>query len=399
MSEAPAGAPGQPLDVFVVAGEESGDQLGYKLMRALRAATGGAVTFRGVGGRAMEAEGLQSLFPMSDVAVMGFLPVIKRLPQLLARIRQTADAVVARPPDVLVIIDSPDLTHRVARRARAALPDLPVVDYVSPTVWAWRPGRAAKMRAYVDHLLALLPFEPAAHERLGGPPCTYVGHPLVERLADLRPGPEEAAARAGTLAGAWPTLLVLPGSRRSEIERLSDDFGGAIARVVERCGPLDIVLPAVAHLEGLIREKTALWPQQPRIVLGEAAKYAAFRRARAALAASGTVTLELALAQVPMVVAYKISPIETLLRFVVSVPSIVLPNLILGQNEIPEILQEKCDADALAGALAPIIEGGPEREAQLAALVRLDAMMAPPEGQSPSARAARIVIDTASRVR
>ncbi len=394
MSEGPERLDGRPLDVFVVAGEESGDQLGYKLMRALRQATGGNVAFRGVGGKAMEAEGLQSLFPMSDVAVMGFLPVIKRLPHLLARIRETADAIIAAPPDVLVIIDSPDLTHRIAKRVRARLPHLPVVDYVSPTVWAWRPGRAAKMRAYVDHLLALLPFEPAAHERLGGPPCTYVGHPLVERLADLRPGADEAAAREQA-QGA--TLLVLPGSRRSEIERLSDDFGGAVARVIDRCGPLDVVLPAVAHLETLIREKTANWPHKPRIVLGEAAKYEAFRRARAALAASGTVTLELALAQVPMVVAYKISPIETLLRFVVSVPSIVLPNLILGKNEIPEILQEKCDADALAEALAPLIAGGPERDAQLAALVRLDAIMAPPQGESPSARAARIVIDTAAR--
>lgn len=399
MTEPPARSPGAPLDVFVVAGEESGDQLGYKLMRALRAASDGAVTFRGVGGRAMEAEGLQSLFAMSDVAVMGVLPVIRRLPQLLSRIRQTADAVIARPPDVLVIIDSPDLTHRVARRVRAALPDMPVVDYVSPTVWAWRPGRAAKMRAYVDHLLALLPFEPAAHERLGGPPCTYVGHPLVERLADLRPGPEEAAARAGTLPGALPTLLVLPGSRRTEIERLSDDFGGAVARVIERCGPLDVVLPAVAHLEGLIREKTASWPHQPRIVLGEAEKYAAFRRARAALAASGTVTLELALAQVPMVVAYKVSPVETLLRFVITATSIVLPNLILGENVIPEFMQEKCEADVLAGALAPLIEGGSVREAQVAALVRLDALMAPPDGQSPSARAAHIVIETAKRAR
>ncbi|MFN3890552.1 MAG: lipid-A-disaccharide synthase [Beijerinckiaceae bacterium] len=379
------------LDVFLVAGEESGDQLGFKLMRALRQATSGAVSFRGVGGRAMEAEGLASLFPMSDVAVMGFLPVVKRLPQLLARIRQTADAVIADPPDILVIIDSPDFTHRVAKRARARLPTLPIVDYVSPTVWAWRPGRAAKMRAYVDHLLALLPFEPDAHRRLGGPACTYVGHPLIERVSEMRPGQGEPDPRNVSP----PTMLVLPGSRRSEIERLSDDFGGAVARVIERCGPLDVVLPAVSHLEGLIREKTALWPHPPRVVTGEAAKYDAFRRARAALAASGTVTLELALAQVPMVVAYKISPIETLLRFVVSVPSIVLPTLILGEKIIPEILQEECTPDALAAALVPLIEGGAARDAQLAALARVGEIMALPEGERPSDRAARIVLATA----
>lgn len=389
MSDAPA----RPLDVFLVAGEESGDQLGFKLMRALREAAGGAVAFRGVGGRAMEGEGLSSLFPMSDVAVMGFLPVIKRLPTILDRIRRTADAIVARPPDVLVIIDSPDFTHRVAKRVRARLPDLPVVDYVSPTVWAWRPGRAAKMRAYVDHLLALLPFEPEAHRRLGGPACTYVGHPLIERIADMRPPADAPDLRDRKP----PTLLVLPGSRRSEIERLSEDFGGAVARAVERCGPLDVVLPAVSHVEALIREKTARWPHPPRIVTGEAAKYDAFRRARAALAASGTVTLELALAQVPMVVAYKISSVETLLRFFVKVPSIVLPTLILGEKVIPEILQEQCDADALAGALVPLIEGGAERDRQLAALARVCEIMALPAGDRPSARAARIVMETARR--
>lgn len=395
MSEAQARSLSRPLDVFLVAGEESGDQLGFKLMRALREATGGAVSFRGVGGRAMEAEGFSSLFPMSDVAVMGFLPVIGKLPQLLARIRQTADAIIANPPDVLVIIDSPDFTHRVARRARARLPNLPVVDYVSPTVWAWRPGRAAKMRAYVDHVLALLPFEPEAHRRLGGPACTYVGHPLIERIGEMRPGGNQPGLRDASP----PTLLVLPGSRRSEIERLADDFGGAVARVIERCGQMDVVLPAVSHLEALIREKTSRWSHPPRIILGEAAKYEAFRRARVALAASGTVTLELALAQVPTVVAYKISPIETLLRFVVSVPSIVLPTLILGEKIIPEILQEKCTPDALADALAPLIEEGAARDEQLAALARVGDIMALPEGERPSARAARIVIETARRSR
>ena len=386
-------APSRALDVFLVAGEESGDQLGFKLMRALREATGGAVAFRGIGGRAMEAEGMQSLFPMSDVAVMGFLPVIRRLPQLLARIAQAADAIIAAPPDVLVIIDSPDFTHRVARRVRARLPHLPVVDYVSPTVWAWRPGRAPQMRAYVDHLLALLPFEPEAHQRLGGPPCTYVGHPLIERTAEMRP----PASDPGLRDALPPTLVVLPGSRRSEIERLSEDFGGAVARVIETCGPVDVVLPAVAHLEELIREKTSRWKHPPRIVTGEAAKFDAFRRARAALAASGTVTLELALAQIPMVVAYKISPIETLLRFFVKVPSIVLPTLILGEKIIPEILQEHCNSDALAQALVPLIKGGEARNLQLAALERVGEIMALPDGERPSQRAARIVVETANR--
>ncbi|MGZ9409515.1 MAG: hypothetical protein ACXW3J_02665 [Methylocystis sp.] len=167
--------------IFLVAGEASGDQLGAALMRALRAARPETV-FSGVGGEAMAREGLVSLFPLEDIAVMGLIPVLARLPRLVWRIAQTARAVVDQAPDCLVIIDAPDFTHRVARRVRATRPDLPIVDYVSPTVWAWRPGRARAMRDYVDCLLALLPFEPQAHVRLGGPRCVYVGHPLVERL-------------------------------------------------------------------------------------------------------------------------------------------------------------------------------------------------------------------------
>ncbi|MDB5570537.1 MAG: lipid-A-disaccharide synthase [Hyphomicrobiales bacterium] len=385
------GPAARPLDVFLVAGEPSGDQLGYKLMRALRGLAPG-VQFRGVGGEAMVREGLETAFPMSDIAVMGLMPVIRRLPLLLRRIRETADAIIARPPDILVIIDSPDFTHRVAHRVRARLPHLRIVDYVSPTVWAWRPGRAPAMRAYVDHVLALLPFEPAAHARLGGPPCAYVGHPLIERLADLRPNAQEAAARASDP----PTLVVLPGSRRAEIERLMEPLERAVDAVAQRVGPLDVVLPAVTHLEPLIRAKAQSWAHPPRIVLGEAEKYAAFRRARAALAVSGTVTLELALAQVPMVVAYRVSRVEALARFLVTAPSIVLPNLILGENVIPELIQEACTPERLADALAPLLAGGPERARQEAALVRLDGLMSLAGGETPSACAARMVLAAAA---
>ncbi len=241
-----------PLRVFLVVGEHSGDQLGFKLMRALREAAGGEIAFSGIGGEAMQAEGLQSLFPLADIAVMGILPVIARLPTLLARIRETAAAIVAAPPDALVIIDSPDFTHRVARRVRQALPGLPIVDYVSPSVWAWRPGRARAMRAYVDRLLALLPFEPAAHERLGGPPCFYVGHPLIERLAELRPNANEAARRAGYPP---PRIVVLPGSRRSIMRRLIDDFGGALALLAREIGAVEAILPTLPHLKDEIARK------------------------------------------------------------------------------------------------------------------------------------------------
>ena len=377
-----------PPDIFVIAGEESGDQLGMKLMGALRALRPD-VSIRGVGGTGMTGQGLVSLFPQSDIAVMGFLPVIARLPTLLRRIRETAEAIIARPPDVLVLIDSPDFTHRVARRVRARLPNLPVVDYVSPTVWAWRPGRARAMRAYTDHVLALLPFEPAAHARLGGPACTYVGHPLVERFTELKPCPEEALARAQTPS----TVLVLPGSRRSEIERLMPVFGEVLARVSAQA-PVDFVLPAVSHLRAQIEQAVAGWPVKPRILTGEADKWAAFRRARAALAASGTVTLELALSQVPMAVAYRVSRLEeAIVRALATVSTAILPNLILGENVIPQYIQDDCSPERLAPALLDLIGDTPARRAQIDALQRVDGLMRLGEGDTPSLRAAGIILD------
>ena len=374
------------LRFWIVAGEESGDQLGFKLIRALRARFGPATAFAGVGGDAMAAEGLASLFPLADVAVMGVLPVIARLPLLLARIRATAAAVVAARPDALILVDSPGFTHAVAKRVRRSLPDVPIVDYVSPKVWAWRSWRARQMRAYVDHVLALLSFEPAAYVRLGGPPCTYVGHPLIERLAELRPSADEARARED----GPPLILALPGSRRSEIGRLMADFGDALHRVAAVAGPIEVVLPAVARHEAEIRARAALWPTPPRLVLGEEEKFAAFRRARAALAASGTVTLELALSGVPMVVAYKVSRLEEQLKHVIDVPSIVLPNLVLGERAIPERLQRDCDPAILAADVLALL-AGPARAAQRAALGRLDDLMRLPDGAAPSARAAEVI--------
>ncbi len=382
------GSPG-PLKIALVAGEHSGDQLGFKLMRALRAAAG-EVDFTGVGGEAMEAEGLTSLFPISDVAVMGILPVLARLPKLLQRIRQTAAAIIAARPDALIIIDSPDFTHRVARRVRRAAPNLPIVDYVSPSVWAWRPGRARVMRAYVDCVLGLLPFEPDAYVRLEGPRCVYVGHPLIERLGELRPDQDEARRRNADP----PIIVVLPGSRRSEIRRLMGDFGEALQALRDMVGPILPVLPTLPHLEAEVRARAARWPQKPHIVLGETEKFEAFRTARAALAASGTVTLELALAGAPMVGAYKVGIVEEQLKYLIKVPSILLPNLILGENAIPEKLQRDCNPAALAAALAAVMRDGPERAAQIEALARLDGLMRLDDGEPPSAHAARAVLKT-----
>ena len=373
--------------IFLLAGEASGDHLGAGLIKALQQLRP-HIQLSGVGGPMMQAEGLQSLFAMSDLAVMGILPVIKRLPLLLRRLDETVAAILAERPDCLVIIDSPDFTHRVASRVRKHLPHLPIIDYVSPSVWAWRPGRARTMRAYVDHVLAVLPFEPDAHHRLGGPDCTYVGHPLIEKRDVMTPSPDEEKRRQSSP----PLVLVLPGSRRSEIDRLMDDFGAAIDLLEQSHGPIEVRLPAVAHLADKIAKAAQYWRIKPNIVLGEEAKWKAFREARLALAASGTVTLELALSGVPMIVAYKYSWLEGLLRPFVHVPSIVLANLVLGRNAIPEFLQSECTPQQLAKAMAEILPEGGARQSQSAALSEIERLMALPGQQSPSTQAANIIL-------
>jgi lipid-A-disaccharide synthase len=393
---APPTHPSEIVDVFLVAGEESGDRLGAALMRALRERTGGQVRFVGVGGREMAAEGVASLYPIADLPIIGFSAIPRRLPKILRLMRLTVKAVVAKRPHVLVVIDSPGFTQGIARRVRAADPTIAIVQYVSPSVWAWRPGRARAMRAYIDHVLALLPFEPAVHRRLGGPPCTYVGHPLVEQVRNLRPNFEEARRRLA----APPVLLVLPGSRAGEIERLLGVFSDAVARVHDRLGSLEVVVATVPHLVGPIRTAMARWPLRARIVVESADKQAAFRTATVALAKSGTVTLELALAGVPMIAAYKVTALEYLAvgrGILKRLPSIILTNLLLDENVVPELLQHNCTAEKLAAALLPLFGDTPERRRQVEAFSRLDAIME--VGSSvPAMRAADVVLAAAHRV-
>lgn len=377
--------------VFVVAGEESGDRLGAALIAALRHRTQGRVRISGVGGGQMAALGVPSLFPLGDLAIIGFAAIPARLPKILARIRETADAVIAARPDVLVIIDSPDFTHRVARRVRARAPGIPIVDYVCPSVWAWRPGRAKTMRAYVDHVLALLPFEPDALRRLGGPPSTYVGHPLIERIGDLRPGAAEADRRLTEPA----RLLVLPGSRSGEIRRMAPVFGAALGLLAQRGDALEVIVPAVTRLEPAVRQAVAAWPVPVRVITDANEKYAAFRSARAALSKSGTSTLELALAGIPMVAAYKVSLLEEVVgRALIKVNTVILANLVLGETVVPEFLQGDCTPERLAAALQPLLTNTPERRRQLSAFARLDAVMGI-GAAAPSDRAAELVLAAA----
>jgi lipid-A-disaccharide synthase len=377
--------------IFLVAGEESGDRLGAALIAAIEKAANGQARFSGVGGARMAAAGMPSLFPLGDLAIMGFAAIPAALPAILRRIRETADAIIAAKPDILVIIDSPEFTHRVARRVRAVLPSLPIVDYVCPSVWAWRPWRARAMVGYIDHVLALLPFEPAALQRLDGPPCTFVGHPLSERAGALRPNAEEARRRLSDP----PILLVMPGSRSGEVRRMAGVFGECAGLLANRLGPLEVVVPAVPRLAALVKAETARWPVAARIVTDPDEKDAAFRNARAALTKSGTSTLELAVAGVPMVAAYKVPLLEELIgRLLIRTPTAILTNLVLGENVVPEFIQRAATAQRLAGALAPLLAGGAERNRQIDAFARLDTVMWPggtAQG-GPSGRAAAIVL-------
>jgi lipid-A-disaccharide synthase len=372
------------LKIAILAGEASGDHLGGALMQAVAARH--PVEWLGIGGDDMAAAGLRSIFPMDEISVMGIDAIVRRLPSLLRRISEAAQAVVAFRPDAVVIVDAPEFTHRVAKKVRRALQDVPIVNYVSPTVWAWRPGRARAMRPYVDLVLALFPFEPAAHERLGGPRCVYVGHPLFERMR--RPPGEPGDA-----------LLVLPGSRRGELDRLMPVFGEAVAATGWQ-GPLHLL--AVPHHRARIETLAAAWPVRPEILSGAGAKEAAFGTARAALAASGTVTLELAAARIPMVVAYKldfayrqVKRLHPILP-IVTARSMVLANIVVGRNAIPEFLEEAATGEGLAAALRPLLEpGSPERAVQAAIFDEFAAAMT--VATSPAEQAADALLALAGR--
>lgn len=383
--------PRRAFKLFLVAGEHSGDALGSKLMAALNAQARGRVRYFGVGGEGMAAEGLSSLFPLDEVAVMGPMSILPRLPRIVKRVYHAVDAAVAAEPDCVVIIDSPEFTHPIAKRIRKRCPDIPIIDYVSPSVWAWRPGRAKRMCAYVDHVMALLPFEPAAHERLGGPPCTYVGHPMIERYDWIKAQDGAALATRLGLSGKRPMVVVLPGSRSSEVGRMMEPFGAALGLLQARGFDFDVVLPVVESVRPLVEAGITTWPIRPHLVSGDADKFAAFRAATAALAASGTVTLELGLAGTPMVVAYKVDAVAARLRFLLKVHSVVLANLVLGENVFPEYLQEDCTPERLADALAALLCETPERAAQVAALARIPGRLLLDHG-SPSDAAAEIVL-------
>ncbi len=345
------------LNVYFVTGEESGDTLGSDLIQSFRK-LGVYVTPMGLGGERMQAEGLKSLFEISRLSVMGISGVVSKLPSLLSLIRKTANDILAKNPDVLVLIDSPEFSYRVAKRVRKKNPNIKIVKYVAPSVWAWRPGRAAKISGYVDHILAILPFEPAILKELGGPNATYVGHPLAI-LADQVP------KRLKRKAGSPVNLVVLPGSRPSETKRLLPFMRETLVVLNERGNEFAVILPTVSRLEGGVREHVKSWPYPVQVVVGDEARKDAFSNADLALAASGTVTLELALYRIPMVSVYKLDVMAMRIRHLLTGWTASLPNLIADYPVVPERLNEYAHPLYVARMLERLCIDGPERQQQL----------------------------------
>ena len=380
----------RPLTLMLVCGEPSGDQLGAQLMASVKQLAGEEVRFVGVGGPAMAAQGLDSLFPLDATAVMGLREVVPRIPEILRRVRAASDYALETRPDAVICIDSPDFTHRIAQRLHRADPTIATVNYVAPQVWASRQYRARKMARYFDLVLALLPFEAPFFEA-HGLHARFVGHPVVERVARMSGG-EALRERLGIAANA-PLVAVLPGSRMSEIRPLLPIFRDTIVEIGTRVPELVCILPAVPHLASAIRNLAQNWPMPLHIVEDEADKFAAFGAADAALAASGTVTTELALAGTPMVVAYRVGWLTAaLMSPLIRVRYITLVNLLLEREAVPEFLQFRCRADLLAPALLRLLHDTEARERQKRDLAEAVHLLGRDE-EAPSLRAARALLE------
>ncbi|QIR84464.1 lipid-A-disaccharide synthase [Paracoccus sp. AK26] len=377
------------MKFFLIAGEPSGDQLGAALMAGLRELVPDA-EFLGIGGEAMTAQGLTSLFPMAELSVMGIWEVLPKYRHLKRRIAETAARVAAENPDALIGIDSPDFCLRVARMARAQQPGLRVIHYVAPSVWAWRPGRALKMAQVVDHVLAILPFEPPLMQA-AGMTCDFVGHPIATAPVA---GPDEAALfRAGHgIAPESPVVLCLPGSRGGEVGRLLPRFGQALNDLRHHVPDMRVVLPTVPGVAGQVRHETANWPVRPLVVEDAEGKRAAFAAADLALAASGTVSLDLAANRVPMVIGYDMAPLSRMLvGMLLKTDTVTLVNLVSDTRVVPEFLGRDCQPGPMAQALLRLLDDPAARQAQLDAMdLTMDRLGK--GGEAPGLRAARSVL-------
>lgn len=376
------------LRVFVLAGEPSGDRLGAALMRGLKTLAPD-VSFEGVGGTLMQAEGLRSQFPMEELSVMGIAEVLPKYFDLKRRIQETADAVVAMQPDVMITIDSPDFSLRVAKLVKDAS-DIRTVHYVAPSVWAWRPGRATKMAKVIDHVLALLPFEPPYMEA-AGMECDFVGHPIATQPRATKA--EADAFRAAHGIDDAPLALLLPGSRRGEVSRIAPVLADTLARLSSEVPGLRAVLPAAGPVTPMLKDMLPDWPVQPILLdpaeTDDATKRAAFHAADVAVAASGTVSLELAAARTPMVIAYRMHPITfAIMQRMILTDTVTLVNLVADSRTVPEFLGPDCRADLIAPAARALLD---DPTAQGEAMALTMACLGE-GGEDPGLRAARAVL-------
>ncbi|MBV9549771.1 MAG: lipid-A-disaccharide synthase [Alphaproteobacteria bacterium] len=376
------------MRIMLVCGEPSGDQLGAQLMRGLKTLAP-EVEISGVGGPAMTREGLHSLFPLGDTAVMGLREVVPAIPRILRRVRQVTEFALKTRPDVVVLIDSPDFTHRIARALKKRDPSIRTVNYVAPQVWASRSYRAKRMAHDFDLVLALFPFEVPFFEKYGLR-TEFVGHPVIERQARMTGG---ATLRARLRIGAeTPLLALLPGSRSNEIRFILPVFRESVRLLASRIPDLVTVLPTVPHVGAKVAAATTDWPTPLHILHGEDDKFAAFDAADVALAASGTVTAELALAHTPMVVGYRAGWLTyALSSLIMNVKYITLVNILLGREAVPEFLQDRMQPGLLADAVEKLLKSEAARRQQIVALAEFDRLLG--QGtEAPSLRAARALL-------
>jgi len=377
--------------IYLIAGEPSGDVLGGRLIKGLRKLAGDDITITGVGGPKMIAEGLESLFPMQELSIMGIVEVLPKIPALLSRIKQTTADIIDKKPDVVVTIDAPDFCFRVAKRLAGE--GIPIVHYVAPSVWAWRPGRAKKVAALVDHVMCLLPFEPPYFTR-EGVDATFVGHSILESGAD---GGDGAAFRARhNIPADAPLLCVLPGSRHGEVSRLMGVFGETLRGVQSQIEGLHIVLPTISSVADHVRSESKDW-HNTLVVEGDIEKYDAFAASDASLAASGTVSLELALAGVPTIIAYRMAAISAYIaRKFVKLDYVSIINLILMREAMPELLLEDCTVEKLTPAVAGLLQSESAKTDQQTAFADALSQLRAADTK-PSESAAQVVYSVATK--
>lgn len=359
--------------IFIIAGEASGDFLGASLMRDLK--TLKRVEFTGIGGPLMEEQGMTSLFPMRELSIMGLIEVLKHLPLMIRRLNETVEAIVIQQPDMLITVDSPDFCLRIAKRIKKKCPNIKIVHYVAPTVWAWRPSRAQKIAKFLDGLLCLFPFEPPYFTK-HGLKAEFVGHPLVKTIGEVTEDQKHQFFETYNLDPSHPILCILPGSRRKEVAALWPVFLATCEQLRQTMPDLQVMLPTLPHLLPLLGEV----PSYITLMTDTTDKYIAFQCSDAALHASGTVALELALSGVPMVTTYKVNPLTAfVMRRLVTTPYYNLVNILHNDAVVPELVQEQANPPALSVALRQLLADAGMRSAQMRKLVQIRNMLGEPK--------------------